>query len=464
MPENFSNTSSRNNYSRKLPKIVDLFSGCGGFSYGFKMAGYDVTGGLDNDESAVNTASYNLHWKDGIDRDHFRSDVRDFDLDKLSSELPDDEPLLVLGGPPCQAYSQIGRAKLRSLGDERIHTKDQRGMLFEDFIQGVVDLNADMAVMENVLESVNYGGLNIPDLVCEILQENGYYTGWTVLNAADYGVPQIRERVFVIASKHKEITPEVLPIPNHKPIRNKITPAVKRMKGFHESRHFMEPNYPEAHLPEWVNVGDALSDLPTLYKSSRDKYQFYPLNLSFPYEKDPVNAFQQEMRKTNALKVSGHAYRKTTRDFPIFERMNSGDNYNEASKIADDLLEEQCRFLGIDPMKHEDSYKEMKKKIVPPYSRDKFQEKWKRLDPEITSHTLVAHLSTDTYSHIHPWEPRGISVREAARIQSFPDDFMFQCTMSNAFKQIGNAVPPLLSKALASSIAEWLQKEKASTL
>ena len=90
--------------------------------------------------------------------------------------------------------------------------------------------------------------------------------------------------------------------------------------------------------------------------------------------------------------------------------------------------------------------------MVPCYDRDKFEGKWRRLNENLPSHTLVAHLGKDTYSHIHPWEPRGITVREAARLQSFPDDFFFDCSMSDAFKQIGNAVPPLLAYGVAQSI------------
>ena len=96
---------------------------------------------------------------------------------------------------------------------------------------------------------------------------------------------------------------------------------------------------------------------------------------------------------------------------------------------------------------------------MPQYDREKFENKWKRLDANKPSHTVVAHLEKDTYSHIHPWEPRGISVREAARLQSFPDDFVFNCSMSNAFRQIGNAVPPLLSLAVAKTIYDSFKEE-----
>ena len=106
-----------------------------------------------------------------------------------------------------------------------------------------------------------------------------------------------------------------------------------------------------------------------------------------------------------------------------------------------------------------EEYNKLHDKMVPAYDRDKFENKWKRLEESRPSHTLVAHLSKDTYSHIHPLEPRGISVREAARIQSFPDDFFFECSMGDAFKQIGNAVPPLLAYGVAKSVLHAYEED-----
>ncbi|SER70688.1 DNA cytosine methyltransferase [Salisediminibacterium halotolerans] len=463
MSESSLSTSNKND----MPQVVDLFSGCGGFSYGFKLAGYSIAGGVEIDASAADTASYNLHWKDGIDRDHIVDDVRTFEMKKIQQNLNPDEPVIVIGGPPCQAYSQIGRAKLRSLGEDRIHTNDQRGMLFQDFIEAVLELNAESAVMENVLESVNYGGINIPHEVCSTLEKNGYSAKWTVLNAADFGVPQVRERVIVIASKSQDITSEALPCPAHRASNGKLTPGKKRMKKFSESEYFLYPKETSGEEPGWITVGEALSDLPVLFSKASDSYQYYPLNISFPYKNEAMNSYQKLMRSMNGSNlVTANSYRKTVRDFPIFERMEQGDNYIEASEIAEDLLSSHCEVYGIDPVKDKNIYDQERKKIVPPYSKDKFKEKWKKLNEEFPSHTLVAHLSTDTYSHIHPWEPRGISVREAARIQSFPDDFIFQCTMGDAYKQIGNAVPPLLSKALAESLSSFLfdKPEPATTV
>jgi DNA (cytosine-5)-methyltransferase 1 len=94
---------------------------------------------------------------------------------------------------------------------------------------------------------------------------------------------------------------------------------------------------------------------------------------------------------------------------------------------------------------------------------DKFLSKWKRIERDKPCYTLTAHMALDTYSHIHPWEPRGISVREAARIQSFPDDYVFQSNMGEAFRQIGNSVPPLMARGIATALRKMLGEQEEHT-
>lgn len=427
-------------------EIIDLFSGCGGLALGFLHEGYSISTGIEIDESAKNTASYNLHWKYGKDTEHLNLDITQHTSKVFNKSSKDN--LIVIGGPPCQAYSIAGRAKLRSLGEDRVAEKDSRGYLYQDFIRFALELDAKAIVMENVPESTNYNNKNIPELVCDILANSGYTTYWTILNSADFGVPQTRERIFVIAVK-KEITKELaLPIPTHRP----HSTYIRRMRNFSNSKYFKEPLLPSDHLPYWVTVAEALSDLPTLFPTATSSYKLNKLNMALPYKTEPQNDYQEIMRQNVFPRnlVTGHAFRKTPRDFQIFERMKPGDNYLQAKEIAWELFENACKRLSITP--EMDEYGSLKKRIVPPYTSEKFLTKWRRLIPEQPSHTVLAHLSVDTYSHIHPWEPRGISVREAARLQSFPDDFLFNCSMGDAFKQIGNAVPPLLSQAIAKTL------------
>lgn len=436
-----------------LPEVIDLFSGCGGLALGFESEGFRITHGMDLSPEAVKTASYNFHWRYGSDNCHECRDITCSDYEDWLNKIGN-TGCIVIGGPPCQAYSLAGRAKLRSLGPNRVNTNDKRGYLYQNFLNYALGLKARAVVMENVPESTDFGGKNIPQLVCEILEENDYKAYWTVLNAADFGVPQVRERVFVLAVKNHENADIDLPVPTHCDPEQKVTSNQRRFSGFSEFSNFRMPRLPENDLPKWVTVKEAFSDLPSLFPDCRTKYFLHKINTCLSYKTDPACEYQKKMRNWYGSSLNGvtaNCFRKTLRDFPIFERMLQGDDYLSASRIADAILHDACIKYNVDA-DDELKYLQLVKNIVPPYDRTKFISKWKKLSETKPSHRVVAHLSVDTYSHIHPWEPRGISVREAARLQSFPDDFLFQNSMGDSFKQIGNAVPPLLAKAVAKQI------------
>lgn len=456
MSENCLNISKNN----ELPEVIDLFSGCGGLALGFQTAGFQVTHGIELIEEAVETASYNLHWRYGEESGHICGDITEISADIFAGKIGP-KGCIVIGGPPCQAYSLAGRAKLRSLGEQRVNTNDKRGYLYQDFLRFVIDLRARAVVMENVVEATNYGGQNIPQTVCEILEANGYTAYWTILNSADFGVPQIRERVIVIGILKAEGVEIELPVPGYSSTEEKITQSQMRFKSFAECPNFRVPNQPDEKAEAWVTVGEAITDLPELFPSAQGKYILNKITMPMAYCSAAENSYQQMMRNwygTDPSTVTGNCFRKTLRDFPIFAEMEQGDDYIRASEIADVILERACKARGIRPVDGEKEYEKLKKAIVPPYDRENFTSKWQKLCMNKPSHTLVAHLSVDTYSHIHPYEPRGISVREAARLQSFPDGFLFQCSMGDAFKQIGNAVPPLLAKGIADQIKAAFQK------
>ena len=285
-----------------------------------------------------------------------------------------------------------------------------------------------------------------------------------MLNSADYGVPQIRERVFAIAVKKNERIPDMLPQPTNVGPEDKKTPNQQRFKSFCKYPNFKIPVQAADSLPSWVTVGEALSDLPELFPSAQTKYVLNKINMPLKYKSEAQCTYQHTMREWYGQDVgivSGNCFRKTLRDYPIFAEMKQGDGYVEASAIADEIFKKSCMAQGITLSSNKEKYEKLKKEIVPPYDRDNFKSKWQKLREDIPSHTVVAHLSVDTYSHIHPVEPRGISVREAARLQSFPDGFLFQCAMGDAFKQIGNAVPPLLAKGIAIQVKKIFEKGKA---
>jgi len=441
-----------------LPKIIDLFSGCGGLALGFEKAGFEIAAGIELMPEACKTISGNLCWRYGKDEDHLCGDITQMD-EHLFLDKFEDEGCIVIGGPPCQAYSIAGKGKLRSLGENRVNTKDARGYLYQDFLRFVFGLNARAVVMENVPESTKFGDKNIPEIVCSELEKNGYDAFWTILTAADYGVPQKRERIFVIGIKKEEHKEVLLPVPTNKSPDGKMTQYQKRFVGTSEWTYFREPNRAVDTMPNWVTVRDAFEDLPSLFTSPKSRYKQQPLNVELPYKSVVQNEFQKQMRTwygSELKAVSGNAFRRNSRDFETFDKMEPGANYTKASAIAEELFKKEASMFGYE--KGTAAYLQLRNKMVPPYTTNSFENKWYRLDPEKPSPTVVAHLSKDSYSHIHPWEPRGISVREAARLQSFPDDFYFNCAMSDAFKQIGNAVPPLLAYQIALCLIHTFQE------
>jgi DNA (cytosine-5)-methyltransferase 1 len=211
-------------------------------------------------------------------------------------------------------------------------------------------------------------------------------------------------------------------------------------------------------------VEEALADLPRLSAMGSHRPGCRQVGDLLPYESMPENEFQNLMRTWPGLgtrdHVSGNVFRRTPRDFPIFARMKEADTYIDAIRIAETILEEELvkwnKERGREPS-HEE-LRMLRKASVPPYAKDKFDTKWWKLSRNLPSHTVVAHLSVDGYSHIHfdSDQARSITVREAARLQSFPDGFRFVGSLSDAFGQIGNAVPPLLAFHLGRVILEAL--------
>lgn len=442
----------------ELPEVIDLFSGCGGLALGFQQAGFKITYGIELMANAAHNASYNLGGAKNGKESHVCGDITDrekFKPEDIKKQIGPDG-CIVIGGPPCQAYSMIGRAKLNSLREEGCFLDDKRGYLFEDFLRFAIGLDAKAVVMENVKQCTAYGKINVPEQAAARLEQHGYTVYWTILNSADYGVPQIRERMILFALKGD--LEAVLPVPTHS---GSLFGGLYSGNGIQEMKkyaHFKMPKNRRSKHPRWLTVEEAIGDLPELHTRPDAPYVSNSISSLFPYSTEAQNPYQTMMRKNTKNGVTGNSYRNTQRDFPIFARMAEGDNFVQAAELAEGILKDACNQLHCQAGSLE--YEQLRKKVVPPYSTDKFLSKWKKLDRNKPSHTLVAHLSVDTYSHIHPWEPRGISVREAARLQSFPDNYFFQSTMGDAFKQIGNSVPPLLAEGIARAVKQALTRQE----
>jgi DNA (cytosine-5)-methyltransferase 1 len=329
--------------------------------------------------------------------------------------------------------------------------------------------------MENVPDMLNHGGHNIAGEVCEVLTSRDYVCGYTLLNAALYGVPQMRERMFLIAIR-KELAGHVtFPQPTHwidlpPGYEGSRSVALKLLvrSDSHGPDVFYRPA-PEAspELPKTVTAKEALGDLPPINARAqlaagelrRGARRFdVPVAYSPPEE---IGAYTRLMREWPGFEgkelLLDHVIRYLPRDYPLFARLNPGDQYPQAYQHAEKMFEEALADQtanGNAIQANSIAWEELRKSIVPPYDDKKFPNKWRKMEIDKPARTLMAHLGKDSYSHIHydSDQARTISVREAARLQSFPDGFVFCGTMNPAFRQIGNAVPPLLAKAVAETL------------
>jgi DNA (cytosine-5)-methyltransferase 1 len=220
-------------------------------------------------------------------------------------------------------------------------------------------------------------------------------------------------------------------------------------------------------VPYATSVSDALDDLPVLTEHLHPHTDTVRGNFRKPlfYRSAPHSDYARLLRSWPGFPVSAsiddHAIRRTPRDYQTFRHMRPGDRYPQALEIARQRLAAELASLesgGRAPKLGTREYHALEREFVPPYPEDIFVDKWRKLIPEQPSWTVPAHLAKDTYSHIHhdSDQARSISVREAARLQSFPDAFKFAGNMGDCFRQIGNAVPPLMSWAIACAVMELL--------
>ncbi|MEQ8465920.1 DNA cytosine methyltransferase [Coleofasciculus sp. E1-EBD-02] len=399
----------RNQSKRKAPTVLDLFCGAGGMSLGFQQAGCKILGGIDNNPHAIKTHHENFP-KTKLNQLNFCwQDIRDIDLFELP--IKPCEVDILIGGPPCQVFSVVGMGKMKSLG-RKIQT-DNRNFLYKYFINFLSYYKPFFFAIENVntLKSNTIFSTLIGELESGLPAHQHDYPGYEVqskiLLASDYGVPQVRKRLFIVG----------------------------RRKDTNLSFEFPEPD--STLTP--VSVGDAIGDLPELKPISM------PLRkkMSGPKQKDcekaylkpPQSDYQQKMRskKKEGEGIMNHICRAhNEKDLAIFEMLPQGGKYM-------DLPEDLRR-----------------------YRDDIFEDKYKRLKSDEPSWTLTAHMRKDCLAYIHPTQVRSISVREAARLQSFPDDFVFYAPMTRMFELVGNSVPPLLAEAIARPIVEQVQAYYAS--
>ncbi len=399
---------------------IDLFAGAGGLSEGFIQQGFKPIAHVEMESHACNTLKTRLafyylkenkkesiyvdYLNEKLKRDDFlknipieildtviNTEISDnsipeiFDkIDKLNNENKVD---LIIGGPPCQAYSVIGRAR-----DPKNMTEDPRNHLYKYYVQFLEKYKPKMFIFENVPGILSAKNGEFFEKIKEAINKAGYVLEWKILNAKDFGVLQDRKRVIII--------------------------------GWEKEFNFEYPKFEKSELAGEI-LKDLFYDLPHLKQGQEIKPAKYTA---------PINDYLLKSNIRNGLEfTTQHVARPTNeQDYKIYE-------------TAIEMWVNEKKRL---------KYKELPEILQTHKNKESFQNRFQVVNHVGVSHTMVAHISCDGHYYIYPdlKQVRSISVREAARIQSFPDDFFFEGGRTAAFKQIGNAVPPLMANGIAKEI------------
>ena len=470
--------------SGKPLRVLDLFAGCGGISLGFKSAGFEIVAAVESDPWAA--ASHGLNFHPNAPRHAVNRDISTLNAAELCRQLglakPQSTIDVIVGGPPCQAFARVGRSKLREVAEHpEAFRHDPRARLYSEYLEYVRDCVPLAVVMENVPDMLNHGGHNLAEEICEVLECKGYDCKYTLLNAAFFGVPQFRERMFLVAILKSLKAKFEFPKPDHwielprgyQGSRKVALKLVGRPTTQEGGKWFCKIDTPNSDLPNAVTAYKAIGDFPKIFargelRSGSLRRGTRKLDRAIPYQhSNDLNSYAMKMRNWREYEgldhLFDHVIRFLPRDYKLFARLAPGDQYPEAYKVALEMHKEKLIELenkGCRPQRGTDEWDSLQAKYVPPYDPEKFPNKWRKMERDKPVRTLLAHLGKDGYSHIHydSTQARTISVREAARLQSFPDGFQFSGTMNHAFRQIGNAVPPLIALALANSLRKALEE------
>lgn len=371
------------------PNLIDLFAGAGGLSLGLSQAGFRIIFANDIDKSALRTYSFNHPEVDG-------KNIVLGDIEKLASKINRyiHEPVdLIVGGPPCQGFSNANRQRL---------IDDPRNELYKYYVEIVNELKPKYFIMENVKGMVNVANQVINDL-------NGanskYDIDFRIINAKDIGIPQNRERLFFIGIR-KDIAEKESLYANE--IFNRINKTdynnVTLIEAIHDLKDVKASRIKNSSKDDKLS-GYIIDKICNINKSN------YINNINF---------------NVNSTLVYNHKARyNNDRDIEIFSKMLPGDK-SDSPRIAD---------------------------IMPYKSRNHiFKDKYYKLLPNKYCKTITSHMKYDCNMYIHPSQSRGLTPREAARIQSYPDNYFFLGAYTKTYQQIGNSVPPKMGKIIGEKI------------
>lgn len=452
---------------------IELFAGAGGFTLGLEEAGFHCLGAIEVDPVASSTFTRNFGDRPASFLGPDIGDVRKIDAKAVMKRLHRtgvSELDLLVAGAPCQGFSRVGRAKLDSINSgPGSFALDDRNGLYVHAVRILHELRPRFFVFENVSGILHLRGRNVAEDVCDAVTEAGYVSRCTLLNAAWYGVPQLRERIIIIGARKDLGVVPIFPARRFRAClgRGHLSGAELDRRIWRKPEYFVDPRLLPSEYPVGpaVTVAEALDDLPPFcdhLTALRNGRRYRPLRTEFPpvaYAHPPRNWYCLKMRAWNddltSLHVTDHFCRWTPRDFETFARMKPGDRYPAAIQLAEERYHEALALWRKNGGK-----RPTRRSFVPPYPVDSFPDKWRKLVPEAPSWTITAHLGKDTYSHIHydASQARSITAREAARLQSFADAFQFEGNTGDVFRQIGNAVPPLLARELGASVRSVLAR------
>jgi len=425
--------------------VLDLFSGAGGLSLGFQQAGFFVAAALDHDVRSIEThaANFLAHSRTvdlailGASADSVRTFV------DLELELPRVD--VIIGGPPCQGFASVGRAKIRSLREEQRTRLAQRNHLYQEFLRFVEVLRPLCFVMENVPQLATYDDGRVAARIRDDFERLQYDVGasgvgdpW-LLKAERYGVPETRQRLFFVGVRRGFTGPVSPPRPTHQaiPLKREIT---DRLSPTQLSFGRRGGGWAELYLPQARTLADAIADLPRVTPPSLEHVREY-----LPESRSDLVASQA---------LRDPQYRSLMRsDVPDADL---GVLYDHVVRPVRD--DDAKAFLHIPPggtyRDVPDDYRRYR------LEEEHFEDRYYRLPWDRPSRAITAHIAKDGYWYIHPDRDQGrtLSVREAARVQSFPDNFRFAGHRTNMYQQIGNAVPPLVAFAIAQRVREAIDR------
>jgi len=409
--------------NRKELKYIDLFAGAGGLSEGFILSGFSPVVHVEMDANACKTIETRLIYHDLKSKNNLvpyysylkgkisRSDfivnysesvnantvinkpigVKNSEIfNIIDKELNGDSVDLIIGGPPCQAYSLVGRAR-----DKNSMKNDPRNHLYKEYAKFLKKYTPKIFVFENVIGLITANGGSYFKNMQSYFKRIGYELEYTIQKSEDFGVLQKRRRIILIGWK----------------------------KGF-------KFEYPEFHkMKDQFSIKEIFSDLKALKPGEQTNITNYAT--------------------------------KTTKYLKQFELRNGIDFVTQHVARPHNERDLNIYKIAINKWLHQKErlkYSDLPKKLKTHKNEVSFLDRYKVVDINGLSHTMVAHIAKDGHHYIYPdsKQIRSLSVREAARIQSFPDDFYFEGGRTAAFRQIGNAVPPLMAKAIATKIKEQI--------